>query len=327
MDERYFRVLFSELLKGYSVLLLEDEQYKIRHLDYHITAGVEALYRKLYLEAVEQGIPTEKDRLGELKKTGEWTDKDEAKIEAHKRQISSLEKAKQTAYLESQMVIQNRRLKEEKSVLRAVLGQKRKLIGVTAEFLANKRSDSEYLFLSIHYNDKQFFDRKTFEDLNEQEYQKWHSNYTLATEKFHHKNIEKLALLPFLQSLYDLSNKNVMEFYGKPVVELTVYQEELLKYAGYFNHILHETHPPEELLEKPQELIDWFTTGRNLKNVQSASGGGSNRTIIGATGKDMAKLGQGGPDLSYLDKAKSEGKTGFALKDLMQAGAIPINKK
>lgn len=317
MDIREQRTLFSEILKGYSYIFFDNQKLVVKHPNYNLIAETDSLYKGFYEQAIKNKIPAEKEKLETLKKNGQWDEKYEKALLESIEMIRGLETTKKTLFLESQIEEFNKQIRKEEANYKSILLRKMKLLGLTAEAYTHNKINGEYLFQSVYLNEQPFFTRKKFENLDEEEYRELEEKYNEVKNRFNVRNVQILALSHFIQNLFYLSNDSIWDFYGKPVVDLTIYQEELLKYCRYFKNILSQQEIPDEMRSDPEKVIESYVTGKNLQEIVEKSKDAKNLSIPGAKSKDLKKVGIENSRIGDLvGKIKKDGKSGVNLKDI-----------
>jgi len=66
---------------------------------------------------------------------------------------------------------------------------------------------------------------------------------------FNEKNFKRIAVCPFFLNPFCLSNEDIFSFFGKPVIDLTVYQISLFGKGRYYKQLVSDPEvksPPEE---------------------------------------------------------------------------------
>lgn len=295
MDTRFLRFVFCEIVNGYSQIVLDKSNSIIfaKHIDYSIISKANTVYNELYKKFQKTGLPTEKQRLLYLEKTDEWTPKDERSIKEDEDFLSILEEAKSKLALNQQIKEQKERISDARRRLLVKTNRRAKLIGATVESTIEREINKRYVFYSV-FSDKELtkpFFEGDYDDGTEQ-FDEIEDKYSVITNSFSWNNIAQLAMSDFVRNLYNLCDGKIMDFYGKPAVSLSIYQEQLFKWIGIFKSIFEsEFKPPARLLENPNELIDWFTGARNLSKMVDDNEGKGNVSIVGATTEDFEKIG------------------------------------
>ena len=201
----------------------------------------------------------------------------------------------------------------------------------TVEGFADKKVNEQYIRLST-YEDEFFeenkFTREEFDELENEDILELVSLYNATTSKFLGDNLKYAALSPIFLNFFYLCDDNVVNFYGKPVVELSFYQAELFGYGMRFKNILSDTKnkPPDHVAEDPEKLIEWAEANKNaeqhLKN-DGESEDGSATSLVGATKEDLEHLGiDTKTEGISLQKAAEKSGGSLNMEDLMKLHGV-----
>ena len=326
MDDKSTRILrsvYGEILRQYS----PSKSFFIRHYNYELISRVDIFYDDYYSKMVAKGMPTEKDKLDYLNKTKRWTDKDEKKLKDSLVVLNSLEENKKTLYLESQIRQVNDSIKAAKKEYFFLLNKKLTLLDSTAETATTKEIDALYVFNSIFKDEKltiPLFTRPQWEELDSEEFESISEEYNRALSKFKVETIQKIALSGWYQGIYNLSDGKAFELWGTNVANLTFYQEQLTRYAGFFKNVLEDDIKiPDDIKEEPTRLIEWWRSGKKLREVYNeAQSKSKNAMIAGATSEDLAKIGQQAQKSSFKELAEKQGKKTLNMSDMIKAGMV-----
>jgi hypothetical protein len=202
--------------------------------------------------------------------------------------------------------------------------KKEHYIGITAESFANKKF-TYYKLTQSYYKDEKLLEKLVGPDseIDDIYYYELIELYNQFQDKLSGDNLKMLSISPFFTNLFYLCDDNAFNFYGKPIIQLTNYQVDLISLGRYFKNIL-SNHPniPIDVRSKPDELMDWIEIKQNAKDAKvidennELGGAGS---IVGAQKKDLEMLGITPPKDSLGDKIKKAGgKLGMSemLKDM-----------
>ena len=144
--------------------------------------------------------------------------------------------------------------------------------------------------------------------------------YNEFHQTFSETNIKNLAIQDFYKSYYSFID-NLSDFFGKPVVDLTNYQLNLILYTKIFKNIMEQYSEeiPDRIKGDPDGLLDFANSSESrdkIKEELSKDSGAS--TIVGATKEDMDELGLSRPKQGKTleDLAKDKGGS-LSMKDLM----------
>lgn len=320
MDSKRYRKLLKEISDGYSSFFINEKKRYIKHQSTDDLVDFDDVYEMYLNRAISKGLPTEKEILEELKEEGEWTEKDEAEIESQSFYVESLIKNKKNIALKSALDQVNKQIKEGEDKLNELKNKRQSLITNSADQYALNRANDFYIFNSFYKDEKlenRLYTQEEFEYASTKEvtdlvgiYNKFHSN-------FNEENIQHLAIQDFYKVYYHFS-ENSIDFFGKPILELTNFQLSLILYTRIFKNIFEQNEDiPERLKKDPAGLLDYANSSESrekLKNQFNEKSSGAS-TIVGATKEDMAELGMDVGGKSLNDMAKEKGS--LSMKDLM----------
>jgi hypothetical protein len=116
-----------------------------------------------------------------------------------------------------------------------------------------------------------------------------------------------------------------MSLYGKPIVNLTYLQVELLNSCGYYKNIISNSeYIPEEVRHDPEKIDDWYSASQNARTQMEARNARSPKTgsgvtmstAPGATKEDIkyAGLDKGARPLGLASMIKEKG--GMSLDEI-----------
>lgn len=296
MDEqRNLRIIFSEILSGYSHTQDNHKDIFIRHLKSVNLHVVDWVYEFYLQKAIAEKVPTKLEREEFLIKEEIWSKDKNDKIDELKKLVSDLNDNYSMEYLKSKRENLLKNIKEIEQDIDKLESEKNLLIGHVAETYAHKKSNEEYVKISF-FKDKDFkiplFTEEEFNELDENELNKLTRIYNKRTEHFNSSNLKKISICNFFLNTFYLCNDSVFEFYGKPVVDLTMYQAEIFGYGRYFKSIISEFGEkiPKSLMNSPDQLMNWIDCNKNAKRVMGGDGS-SGTGIFGATKEDLKFLG------------------------------------
>ena len=152
-----------------------------------------------------------------------------------------------------------------KSKKYAIEKSKNELMGTTAEEYAQRKNNEKIIYASL-YKDLEckepYFKEEEFDGLHQEELGECIKLYNKNMENFTETWVKKVGVLPSFLNSFFLCNDDPRIFYGKPVVELTIYQTDLFSKAKYYKSILSESDhngpPPEVYNEGLQAVVMWY---------------------------------------------------------------------
>ena len=332
ITDKQLKKLFSDIVSGY--IKVTDEKYGVfyfKHLKLYESAVIEHEGERWELKAKKEKLPTEKEQLEFLNKENLWTTKDEDDYNDKIRYLQTLNESKKKLFIQAQKDEMGILVKEEEEKIIDLHKERDELIGYTVEKYSLRKINEEYAF-KILYKDKDFeeymFSREDYDELDSTTVQEIMKIFNETNILFTDYNIRKLALAPFFLNVFYLCEDNPMTFYGKPVLELTYYQNEVFSSARYFKYLLSESKgkPDESVMDDPDEFVSWFEGSKQAEKLLEKSRAGSKDnaavSIMGASKKDMEHLGletsdEGGKIVSLSKEAQKKGGS-LTMEDLIK---------
>ena len=327
MEEGNSKVIFSEILQGYTLVSLPDfGNVKVKHFNNFDSAELDIKNRFFYEKAVSQGLPTRKERVDHLLEEDIWTEEKSKQILSLKSLVAGLKNSKSKVFLQAHIDQIDNELKKNQTELSALSLKKEELIGFCAETYAARRINEHYMHNAfLKENGERLFTEEEFEDLEERKLVDLIGAYNKSTKKFNSNELKKLSLAGFFTNLFYLCENNAYSFFGEPIVKLTFYQVELFGYARYYKSLLEnsENKPPDDISQDPEKMVEWFDSTKSAKEVldksKNAGVEGSATSLVGATKEDLKRLGLDNPN-ETINMAKKAAEKGGKLNmdDMMK---------
>lgn len=322
MEEKSYRKILKEVVQGFSPYFLGEKKHYIKHQSINDVVDFEDVYDLYYDKAKNRGLPTEEEVLENLDKEGLWNSKDEAEIENQEFYVASLHKNKKNLYLKSALSTINNQIKEAEEKLQDLKNKKSELVSNCCESYALNRANDFYMFNSF-FKDPELKDplysQEEYEHVTTRDVSKLVNTYNKFHERFNDKNIRHLAIQDFYKIYYSFS-ENSMDFFGRPILELTNFQLNLIMYTRIFKNIFEQNSDiPEKTQKDPDALLDYANSAdkrEEAKNkIEQATSGGS--SIVGATTEDLEDLGLSNNAGKSLHEAAKEKGGSLSMKDLI----------
>ena len=323
--------LYSKICAGYEKLIIDNKECYFKHHLYLDRVKLKDKYNLGISIARDNGIKTEKEYLEFYIDKGWWSKSKEDEIRTLSSFVESLKKSKEKLILPSQKEQVARTIIEEQEKLNLVLAERRTIIPMTAEEYADKYYNKFYLYCSL-FKDQDFLNPFVenpdyFLEIDEDTYNDIWSKVLDVISFLKLENIKYLAATGFFQNLLMLCGKEMsaFDFYGKPVVSLTVNQADLFSYASSYRRSINNATEqiPDYILSNPESLIEWCEGGSGStarakqildrtpnKNKTKGERSGRISSIVGASASDYKKLGIGGvatEGSDLLSEAKNSG--------------------
>jgi hypothetical protein len=312
------RILYSDIVRGYSTIdIPKFGRIFIKHPNHADSATVDGKTEYYLQKAKDRKLPTLAEKEEYLEQEGLWTKKDDKKLNELESYVKNLRLTKSKTLLRADREVIQKSIEENEIKIIELRRTKFDAIGFTAETYAGKKANEYFMYNSIYRDESltaHFFTHEEFTELDDIELSAVVLKYNASQNEFNSDNMKRIAVSPFFTNLFYLCEDRSIDFYGKPVVELTFNQAELFSYGRYFKHIFseHRANIPQHLHENPDGLIDWFERNKNAEKIMKSDkqdiGGAS--TIVGATEEDLSDLGY---KHNVINLSKEAAKKGGSL--------------
>lgn len=253
------RKVYRDIVAGYSVI--KQPRCYLKHLR-DIDLGAVDNKSELILDEVKANkIQSEKDVLIALDKRGIWTKKDEENyfeliksikdLEQEKRKIKSREQAEQLVQI----------INQRKDELYKIEGERASHLSISAEYFVKKRSQEELIKISFFKDEElkqPLFSLDEFNDLEYGELVPFFSAFAELAETVGENNLKKISVCPSILNAFSLSGDDPTKFYGKSIVNLTLYQLELFNMLKTNKMILEQGHNPPDDYSDLDKIVDFF---------------------------------------------------------------------
>jgi hypothetical protein len=338
MDPDDIQKLYVRVCEGYDRVSIVGLDCFLKHHSYFDRVILKEKYKEGIRIAKSSGIKTESEYLDFYIDKGWWSTSKEDEIRTATHFIDTMKKSREKLILPSQKDQVSKSILEEQGRLDSILLEKKSIIPMTAEEYADKYYNRFYLHYSL-FKDPEFKvfladSDDYFVEIEDDAYNDVWSKVLGAVNFFKVDSLKYVAAGGFFQNLLVLIGKDmsIMDFYGKPVSNLTINQTDLFSYAsGYRRAINNATEQiPDYILSDPINLIDWCEGGnssvaaaRSLmdrtpnKNKTKGERSGRISSIVGASSSDYKKLGIGGVSSGNTDLLSAAEDSG---------GEMPINQ-
>ena len=339
-DNHYLKLTYSEILRGYSSFFYNKRLTYIKHLN-QLDISLIDIKRQEYIEYFKsKSVPTSSEKLEKIISNGSWTQEKDKEIDEIKSFILNLQHTKKKHTIKKDKDLVDKEIEKYNERFIKLIIEKDKLMGKTADTRANRKIGEYYLFISLYKSpdlETKLFDEEEFDFLDEIELNKLQKLYNEKTCHLDLDNLKRIALMPYFFNLYVLAGDNLINLFGKPLINLTTYQIELIQNAKNYKNILQNSKnpPPPECLSDPQKLLEWFDKSESLdkvmENTQVEEAHDKKilvaaKSMVGATREELKEMGA---DTSVQDKITDElkkrqekGLSGeIGMMDLIKMGA------
>ena len=310
MNENFYIEIVNEIFDGYTRFDFESQTVFLRHFSLKDQEFLNKKFEQYKKHAVSKGIQEEEDVLTRLNTDGTWTKDDETKILELESFIKNLEKTKSKLALPSQRENHQKLINEEQFKLLELKMQKKELVGKTATEYANNRSNEDFLRSLLHKDEQVknlFLSDEEFGELEGEELSSLMNSYYGIMNKFSDENIQH-AVLQDCFSLYLSHCEKPWDFFGKPLIQMSLYQLKMIAYGRMFLNIFQNVDKiPDSIRKDPKALMDFAESSRNKEKLSSAAKDNSATALFGAKKEDLEFVDPEAKKVSLSDLLSKNG--------------------
>lgn len=257
--------LINQIKKGYSKV----EDYYFKHLTFDDLEVIQDYYISSLDSIKNKGIETNEQKLDNAIDRGDWSEEKETELKLIPTKIKSLQIARHKLKFPQQKQKIDEDIGKFEKTFKELKTLKAIIQYQSAEFYANNWV-SEYQIYLTCYNSKNFDKRpwsyEDYQDLEEKEFSRIQKYYSVFFNDFNDFNLKKAAICPYFRNVFSIGSP--FEIFNKPLIDLTVYQNQLLLYAKNFDTIFKNSENiPNELYDDPEELEKWFIKTQQEKQA------------------------------------------------------------
>ncbi len=312
----HLKSIYAEIIRGASPTRIGPNFLYIRHPSTVESAELEYKYEEFLKEAINSGIETSEEKEKYLISVGLWSNEKNLEILKWKEFLKSMAITKSKLLLKADIDGLNTQIQEGELQLLGLEMEKREILGLTAENYASQKFNDVTVLNSFFIDSglKTLFFQK-HEEIDSSEINLYLENYSEVIHKFREENIKRLAIQPFFQNTYYLSENDIYKYYGKPIIDLTIYQISLFNLAGYYKEALkaHGGEITDEILDNPDSFVEKVVQKKNIDQVLENAKDGSASSIVGMTAEDRKRAG--------ITKGETIGLSKFVGKTFEQIAA------
>ena len=277
-----YRYLFRDIVVGFCEVDIEGKTLFVKHLSALDQVNLEILEEQFFTKAKNRGLPTEQEALDRLE------------IERQKQYLKGVEDTRKQLYLKTELEINEKQLKEARDKLGELLFAKANLVGQTCEKYSRSRVNDHYILKSF-FKDRDlsvaYYTDEEISELPLKELQVITQLYNLHVGLFTDQHIQDLTLQDFYAPYFPFCD-NVMNFFNKPLFQLSSNQVKIIVFTRMFKNIF-ENYPkiPESIRKDSAKIIDYVNAQDKAKDVMSNLDKDGASTVMGATKEDYEYLG------------------------------------
>jgi hypothetical protein len=316
---------FRDIKNGFSEIRVSENLFYLKHMSFEDQVDIDSIYDKYFEQAKLKGVPTHQETLDRLIEEKEWSKKQENEITQHEDFIANLMKQKKSLYLKSEIKRLNKEIEDAQIKLNDLKNTRASFFSRTAESYAEERVNDFYI-LKCLYKDKKIqvpaYTDEEFDDIDSESLHSIIKQYNNVYRLINDENIQKIVLQDFF-NLFMPFAENPIDFFGRPICELTYNQLKLLVYARFFRNTFQQNENiPEDIKKDPDKIIDYVSANENAKKLKEKQSDKENiaESIVGATKEDLEYLNlkkPGQKTLSLSEEAKKKGGS-LSMEDMMK---------
>lgn len=300
-NSEYGRI-YSEICRGFSKDLVEKSIVYFKHPTIAEHFSTYSNYDVFINDGRKKGLELEKEKVEGAIKGGWWTSEKESRLNFLNKTVQNLFKTRDKLLLPSQKSEINKQIKQTEAILVTYTKERREIVGYTLEDYANSKLTEELLifftYKNSNFTERLFSSRDEYYDLTESHVEKIKTSFDQYSRIFNNDNIRRIAACGFFQNLVYL-NEDAYSFWGKPAVQCTKYQIDLLLYGKMYKNMIKsyaENGKPvaDQILSDPDTFVEWADSqsgGSNYKNRKQKSSKNAVSSYVGATREDLDHLG------------------------------------
>ena len=287
---------FNEIAKGYSKRKFRGSPVFIKHLGINEKAFFDFRFKEFYEYALDLGIFSEEEAIKRLMEDGFWSEKEDQEIDVLKNYIDRLILTKKNFARKLEIETISKQIDEERQKLAKKISQRKEILGKTAEEYASNRSNDYVIYESLYKDEnlkEKVFEESEFEEMTYEDLVEYILFFNEYMDDFKEYNLQKIALLDFFQPYY-LVLDQPMQFWGKPMVQLTDFQVRVTIYGKIFKNIFETTENiPDEIRKDPDKLFEYTDktkAKKNLESKQKNKDNSSGEAVFGATKEEIQEM-------------------------------------
>lgn len=291
------RLLFSDITAGFSRAFFNSSPIYIKHLNNIDLAEIDYKYNFFLKDYTKKGIPTIEQKTDFLLKNALWDKKEEDRLYEFKKTKKTLQINKSNEYLRSKRQIWQNEIEKIDKEINFIENKKIFLIKDTAESAASKKTSYEYIKLTFYQDQelgKKLFNDQSFDELENEQISVLFDVFNEHTGNFNSENLKKIGLSPFFTNMFNLTHERINDLYGKPIVNLSVYQIEVWNWGLFFKNAIQQlgrTIPPE-IQENPDDLMEYIEVNVLFKKMEEKMEDKEGAiSLMGAQKSDLKMLG------------------------------------
>lgn len=265
------RDAYRDILQGFTHV--EDKGFYIKHFKEIDLGFIENIFKRCSKFAESEGLLRKKEKLKFLKESGYWSEEEENIFISNSLAVKDgYEFMKKIKDPEQKKKFKTDTLKEIESKLEKIQKERHQLLEPTVESYCEKEINEHYVYHALYKDEtlkSPFFTKEDFDDFSFIELADIIKTYNHEVSKFNEENIRAVSVNYFFLNTFFMCDDDPVKFYGKNVLDLTLYQLNLFSRGKFCKSILVEgREPPDQYFEESyenglSELVNWYENAHN----------------------------------------------------------------
>lgn len=311
MNEEFYISIAGEIFDGYTSFDFQGEELYLKHTSIKDQRNLHLYYEHYKNRAIKKGVQSEEKILIKVKEDNLWTEDDDLKISSLEIEIQNLKKTKDSLLLPSQKRTLQETIDQKQNEWLSLLTKRKEIIGKTAEDYASAMAANEivrYFVFRDRELTKNAFNKEEFDNMDDEDMLNLRDIQLKTSNRLNELDIQKTVLRPFF-NLYLSFCDSPKDFYGKPLVDLSVYQLKTCVFGKVFHSIFqHVEGIPEDIKDDPERLLAFSESKSNSsKSKKFIDEDSAASTVFGASTEDIKDLAGDSSEISLTEEINKAG--------------------
>ena len=265
------RDAYRDILQGFTYV--EEKGFYIKHFKEIDLGFIEGIFKKCSKLAESEGLLRKKEKLKFLRENEYWSEEEENNFTSVSLAVKDgYEFLKKIKDPEQKKSFIKTNLTETEKKLEEIQKERYELLEPTVESYCDREINEYYVYHALYKDknlNKPFFTKEEFDDFSFIELSNIIRTYNYEISKFNEDNIRIIAVNYFFLNSFFMCDDDPVKFYGKNILDLTLYQLNLFSKGRLCKSVLVEgREPPDQYLEESYEnglpeLVNWYDNAHN----------------------------------------------------------------
>lgn len=287
--------VYRDIVRGYSIAHWAGKPLYVKHLSSLDQIGVQEYEEEQRRAALARGVPSREDKEAWLLANELWGKRQEEDLVQNQDYLKGLVKTRERLYLEHQLAQHDQTIADARKVVNEMSAKKEGLFGLTAEGYAAQRVQFHHMQQSL-FKDRTMetllLDDAALKELDEEDSYALLTLFVDVVMRFAPETIRRCSIAPYFTGPFYLCGDDTTAFLGKPMVDITIYQNNLLNSGLHFKQVFMREDVPADIRADPAKIDEYIQKSANMKEIaRRTSIEGGSTAIINATSRDFKAAG------------------------------------